>query len=201
MINQGHAGVEILRWIEALRENIAEQLPTQHLLDLALLSIEPLHEEDRALELVDLVLGFRPQSARAHLLRAYLDLNYLIVDEALADAESRLSKLVDAGEEVGAAAVLLDEVRRRVNPEAGDDSNIDLLMLSTTVEPDWSINHLRMARGLRARGDRVGARHELDLAIAHLSDPGADPVMESFEDCFTGRRASRERLIAERDRM
>jgi hypothetical protein len=38
-------------------------------------------------------------------------------------------------------------------------------------------------------------------AIAQLSGPVSDPVRESFEDCFTGRRAARDRLIAERDRM
>jgi hypothetical protein len=200
MTNQGHADGASLRQVEALRMSIASQLPIHDLLDLAMLSIEPLHQEDTALEIVNLVLEFHPYLARANLLRAYLDMHYLILDEALADAESRLSVLVNSGEEVGAAAVLLDEVKRRGDPTSPDDCNHDLLLLSTTVEPDWSINHLRLARALVARGDRSGALHEFDLAISHLADPGEDPIKESFEDCFTGRRASRQRLIAERDR-
>jgi hypothetical protein len=201
MTHGGHADFDTVRYVEQLEHLIAERVPVESVLKLAQLSVEPLHREDIALTLVDFVRRFEPGNARACLLHAYLSIHYLIVDEALVSAEVELTDLIARGQEVGAAAVLLDEVRRRMSPADRDDANIELLQLSVGAEPAWSINHLRLGRALRARGDDRGALAEMEIAIACLSGPDSDPAIESFEDCFTGRRASRDRLVAERDRI
>jgi hypothetical protein len=200
VIDTGHADEAALLAASQLEDLLRQQLDLSALVDLAQLSIEPLHREDDAALFVSYALRLHPGHPRASIIYGYLALHYWIADEWLHRADGILQSLVDRGLELGAAPVLLDEVRRQTGSDA-PDANIDLLRLSVSAEPTWSINHLRLARALRAQGDHVAARMEFDLAIGNLLEGGhnIDPVSESFHDCFTGCFASRERLIAERD--
>jgi hypothetical protein len=114
-------------------------------------------------------------------------------------AASRLRDVLALSLEVGAAAMLLDEILRQRGPEA-PDANIELLLRSVAAEPTWSLNRVRLARAYVARGDIAAARASLDAAIANMIDPDtpADPLTESFDALFTGRRAVRRRVIDER---
>jgi len=190
-----------LRHVEQLRLAVRGILEVGPILEMAQLSIEPFHREDQALTLAQFACILEPDQPRGLLLQAYLGAHYLITDEAASAAQAILRDLINRQCEVGAAAVLLDELLRRRNPESRYDANIELLYLSLDAEPDWSINHLRLGRALLARGESEDARAHIDHAIVNLIDPLPDPVAESFEDCFTGRRASRERLILERSRI
>lgn len=177
-------------------------MDTERLLDLAQLSIEPLHREDEAIVLVEFVLRFEPDNPRARILFAYLALHYLIVDEQVRRAEGLLRDLVERRVELGAAASLLDDVRERIAP-TGPEGDVELLRLSVEAEPSWSDNHHRLGRALYTRGDPVGAWREYDAAIGNLVDRASpmDPLVVSFHDCFTGCTSTRERLIADRDKL
>jgi hypothetical protein len=60
---------------------LRDQLDTESLLNLAQLSLEPLHDEEDAALLVQYVLRFEPGQPRAGILLAYLALHYWIIDE------------------------------------------------------------------------------------------------------------------------
>jgi hypothetical protein len=119
-------------------------------------------------------------------------------------AEALLQGLVDRGQQLGAATLLLDEVRRRLRPPF-TEVDVELLRLSVAAEPTWSDNHHRHRLGwaLYTLGDRAGALREYDAAINNIIDRDItlDPVTTSFHDCFTGCNATREWLLADRDKL
>jgi hypothetical protein len=81
--------------------------------------------------------------------------------------------------------------------------DVDLLRLSVAAEPTCSESHHRLGRALCALGDRPGALREYDAAIDNVIDRDItlDPVTTSFHDCFTGRNATREWLLADGDKL
>ncbi|WP_433298173.1 tetratricopeptide repeat protein [Actinoplanes sp. CA-030573] len=170
------------------------------LLELAQLWIEPMHREDDAAELVETFLRVSPGNPRAVVLSAYLALHYWMDDEHLDAAADGLRDVLDRGAEVGAAAMLLDEILRQRGPDPAD-ATVELLRRSVAAEPSWSLNHVRLARAYAARGDIAAARSEFDAAIANILDTVPDPVAESFHTLFTGCLNDRSRVVAERARL
>ena len=189
----------VVRRLEDLLQ--ADPSDTTAALELAQLSILPLRDEEAADQLALDVLAREPGQPRAVLLHAYICLHYWIVDEKIAEAISMLADLVERGEELGAAPLLLAEGRRRLDPKLPWD--VGLLRLSVSAEPSWTSNHQRLAWALHAAGDDTGAQREYEAAIVNVfnADVRLDPVSESFHDCFTSRTTTVEWLVKDRDRL
>jgi hypothetical protein len=195
----GHADRATQQVAGRLADTLRANLDVPVLLDLAQLWIEPMHREEDAATLVGYVLLVQPGQPRAAVFSAYLALHYWMDDEHLRAAAALLREVLAAGHEVGAAALLLDEILRQLGPDAAD-ANIDLLRQSVAAEPTWSVNRVRLSRALAARGDTPGALAELDAAIATMIDPDTpmEPLVHSYHSIFTGRTDLRHRLIAQR---
>jgi hypothetical protein len=198
----GHADSSALLAAERLERALRADVDLQSLLDLAQLWIEPMHREEDAVALVAFVLQLFPDHPRAAVLSAYLALHYWMDDDSLRQAEGLLRRVLAQGHEVGAAAFLLDEILRRLGPDIAD-ANIDLLRQSVAAEPSWSINHVRLARALAARGDTRGAIAELNTAIDNRieSHTPLGPLLNSYHEVFTGQLNLPDSWIEQRDRL
>jgi hypothetical protein len=179
----------------------ADPANTSAALDLAQLSLLPLRDDEEADRLVLDVLAREPGHPRAVLLHSYVCLHHWLLDENIAEAAAMLAEVIDRGEELGAAPMLLDQARRRLDPKVPPD--LALLRLSVSAEPAWVVNHQRLAWALHATGDDAGARREYERAAAGVFDASVelDPVAESFHDCFTGRTGTVDWLIKDRERV
>lgn len=105
---------------------------TSAALDLAQLSLLPLRDDEEADRLaLDLLVG-EPGRPCAALLHSYICLHYWLLDENIAEAAAMLAEVVDLGEELAAAPLLLDQARRRLDPKLPPD--IALLRLSVSAE-------------------------------------------------------------------
>jgi tetratricopeptide (TPR) repeat protein len=169
---------------------------TDAVVELAQLWIEPMHREDDAADLLEVLLRISPGHPRAVLLSGYLALHYWTDSEHLDRAAAQLREVLAARAEIGAAALLLDEILRRDN----STPDLDLLHRSVSAEPSWSLNHVRLARAYTAVGRPAAALAEWDIAIANILEPDTplDPLTESFHTLFTGCLNTRSRLVAER---
>ena len=193
MIDGAHGHADVAGLAAAARREEA-------VLELVQLWIEPLHREDDAAVLVEAFLRIVPGHPRAVVLAAYLALHYWMDDEHLDAAADQLRGVLAGDAETGAAAMLLDEIRRRRGLGEGD---VGLLRRSVGAELSWSLNHVRLGRMYAARGDAAAARTEFDLAVANLFEPDVvlDPVAGSFHSLFTGCLNLRDRVISERTRL
>lgn len=179
----------------------ADPADTSAALDLAQLSLLPLRDDEETDRLALDVLAREPGHPRAVLLHSYVCMHYWLLDEKTAEAVAMLADVVGRGEELGAAALLLDEARRSLDPRLPVD--VGLLRMSVSAEPTWCLNHRRLGRVLHAAGDIEGARREYEAAIANAFDDDVqlDPVEASFHDCFTGRTMTAAYLVQERDKL
>jgi thioredoxin-like negative regulator of GroEL len=199
----GHAdGQEREVVADLLRRIVPEESPTQDILDLALLLIEPCHREHQAIPLIEAVLKRAPSNGRAKILLAHCCIGYLVERPALKRAKALLASVIDTDPEYrGAAYMLLAEALYDMG-KLPIGKEIRMLESSVACEPEWVYNRYRLAGAYKRVGRFSDAVDQMQRAVANIKD--ADPQWTLsdyyFESIITG-RVERDFIESELQRM
>lgn len=160
-------------------------------LTLALLLIEPMHEEQRAARVLESLLEEPEYDGAARIWLAYLSLHFFMDESAMARGVSLLSTLLSADDldRRAAACLLLGQI----GAERSDSLEIleQHFRASIIARPGWVMNHVMLSQVLSQRGTIAAAEGELAEALKHVLDvdPSWDIQRREFERCVTGRSA------------
>jgi hypothetical protein len=141
------------------------------------------------------MLGGRlyPRDPEILVVSAHITWSNVELEKFDADAAALLS-LVDSGQLVGAAGVMLD----RLSTSQGHGSDMRSLELSIEAEPDWVDNHWQLASALRDLGDVEASLRELSIAQANCRDLAQCAEVSAVElawaHLFTGKFADPDQL-------
>jgi cytochrome c-type biogenesis protein CcmH/NrfG len=138
--------------IHGFEERASASGSVADLLRLAQVYIEPAHEEQLAIPLLEQILAREPSNAPAKLWLAYCCIHYLMDEASLRRAVQLLQDVIDSRSGLEAAAqMLLAEVREDLG-EIIPTRKIELLEASVRERPDWVFNRVRLGRAYRAEG-------------------------------------------------
>jgi len=161
------------------------------LLELALFYMEPFHQEEKAIETLELCLGKDPDGWTARVWLAYLYLHYGLDETSLKAAQMTLTPLTDMPGAPGAAAgMLLSQIGRELG-ELDPAGEAELLERSVALEPSWANNRYLLAHCYGLLG-RVGAAlAQLDAAASSVTSPQtpSSKAELEFESAITARTA------------
>lgn len=194
MGRRGHATEAELERVENLERLLAEHgLGGDDLLELALMYVEPLHEEDSAIRLLKEVAQGNSDDWVARVWLAHLYLHHRMDKDALRAGQQLLSPLThQQGGPAAAAFLLLSQIGRDLD-ELDARGQAALLERSVNQAPDWVLNHYLLADCYRQLGMSDAALRELSVAEANIaSDRKLHSKAErEFEGAITGRTAYR----------
>lgn len=192
----GHATADQEREIRARAAALGSASSADDFVDLALLYLEPAHQDGDAVALLERLLQWQPGNAVARIWLAYALLHMRLDGPPLQRAAEVLMPLLDESAAAGAAHMLLAEVR----DEQGGDlaERISLLERSVALEPDWVNNRQDLAWAYSEAGRHADSAAQLQAAMAAVrdADPGWGLQRREFEESITGRTAAgaRDRL-------
>jgi len=186
-----HASANEHTEIERLRRVAEARGSRRAKLDLAQVLLEPAHREDEAFAIYESLLAENPNDADAAIGASYVHIHTFMAKANLRMAVDLLSRVLDQEAAAGRAEMLLAEVLGDLG-ELDSERNIALLQRSVARAPSWSRNHLLLAVAYRDAGMMPEARLHIGLAIQNRLAVGRPLTLveTSFEDCYTGRRAS-----------
>lgn len=190
MYTSGHASKKDLQKVRDLERAVARG-PRHHdqLIELALYYMEPLHEEDKALQLMEEVVTRVPDCWLARVWAAYLYLHHRMDRISLLRAQDLLRPLTDQKGNASAAAwLLLAQIGRELEQldPAGVAENLER---SVEEAPSWVLNHYLLASCYRILGRTSDALRELDLAEdnVHPVDYSVSKADLEFDSAITAR--------------
>lgn len=196
----GHATPGQTRDISLREREVTSAASTAtEVIELALLHLEPGHNETRAIQLLEAIVEREPRHGVSRVWLTYALLHSAPDPAALTRAAEVLRPLVDTGQHGAAAAMLLAEILHARG--AGPGPRVKLLKTSVTQEPDWANNRHDLAWAYAEAGRRREAAEHLEHALTTLRPPDPDwsPAQRAFEESITGRSAfgAEERLRAD----
>jgi len=168
-MSHGHADVEQERVATVLWEKVKRGDATDdEILGLALLSLEPLHDVDAAVSLLEGVTTKSPVEYRPKVWLAFTYV-YEVMTPAAFKKTLRLCEEVAITAEPAdrAAALLLKATALR---EFSSPDVESLLRESIRLQPDWISNRQLLAQVYCERGDVARAEHELTQALQNASE-------------------------------
>lgn len=200
----GHATPEEEKRIDELKRRVdPEASSIEDVLALALSYIEPIHEEDQALCLLEVILRRDPRNSLAKIWIAHCYIHYLMNRKVLERAKVLMESVIKDDPKYAAAAyILLTSILRDldgITPE----HEISLWEAAIDCEPDWPNSHYGLAWAYLKLGRRADAIKEMERAMANNKGPysGDDIIEEMFETSITGRYADPEFLKREFKRL
>jgi tetratricopeptide (TPR) repeat protein len=199
----GHASARQREQIAYLEASIdLDKGPVDQLVKLAILYIEPMHQEDKAIELFKAILARYPEHGEAVYWLSYCYLHYLMDDAALREAKRLLYDHIHSHKaSSGAHYALLAEVINELNgawrqPDTGTGDPADwlaevtfLLEESVRLEPNWVSNRVSLSWAYE-RLDRINeAIEQLGLAKQNIVavDESWDSNTYFIEESVSGR--------------
>jgi tetratricopeptide (TPR) repeat protein len=213
----GHASEKDIESIKQLDASLdPASSPTNELLTLGLLYLEPLHQEDQAIRVFEAILKREAQNVWATYWLAYSYLHYVLDNSALLKAKSLLESYVSSypmsnGAIYELLANVLDDLdgswrrgvhsERELPPPTSLQEKIDLLEESVRLEPEWVHNRMSLSWAYERAGRFEHAIRELEQAKRNIIYPDVtwDIIKSSFEEVVSGRTADTvERRIEER---
>jgi hypothetical protein len=183
-----------------LEQRLLEKVATsEDILILALLYIEPAHDEKRAAVLLGSLLRTPPYHNVAAIWLAYLALHAFMDDDSLRRSVELLQEVVTApdNEYRAAAHLLLAEIAQELGKDI--DLRVDHIRASVAEAPRWVSNHHLLAELLSVQGSSGEAVAELRIAVENVIsvDPAWSSPKREFERSISARTAyrMRERLL------
>ncbi len=169
-----------LQDIESGEASESEQLET------ALILVEPFHQEDRALQILQELIDRNPEATQARLWCAYLLAHHCMDPDSLELAKSHLERLLDTTEQMRAAAL---QLLAYVEHELGDAYPVHYLEKSVELRPSWVINRWLWAAALLKRGSLLEASEQLLQALKNFTGEEVigSNAQQEFEQCFVGK--------------
>lgn len=184
----GHASPADRAHVQALeRQAGSGGLTEDEELELALLYVEPLHEEDKAIARLEDLVSKGASGWQARIWLAYLYLHHRMDRSSLLAGREILSPLVTVpGEPAAAALLLLSSISRDLG-ELDTPGEAALLERSVQQAPTWALNRFLLAGCYRQLGQKEDALRELQQAEANLRtvEPPHTKLEEEFEVSIT----------------
>lgn len=165
----GQLSEEQLSFIRKLEARIdSDSSPTEDVLRLARLYIEPLHQEDKAAELLREILQREPNNNWARYWLAHCCVYYFMDPDSLGLARQLLEACIRNDPTKSAAMhSLLASVLRDLG-EPITQQYLRLLEESARLEPKWVLNRICLAQAYETLGRFKEATQQLELAADNL---------------------------------
>jgi tetratricopeptide (TPR) repeat protein len=195
----GHASDREREAIYEFEERASATGSVADLLKLAQVYVEPAHEEQLAIPLLEQILDREPSNAVAKLWLAYCGIHFLMDEASLRRAVRLLESIIDSRSQLdGAARMLLAEVLEDLG-ELTPTRKTELLEASVRLQPDWVFNRVRLGRAYRAQGRLAEGKEHFQVALSNLTTESSewDLAARAFESSITGRLADRKQLEQE----
>ena len=195
----GHATKEEMQLAKQLASSLdLTRSPTDQLLRLGQLYIEPLHQEPTAIKIFEAVLSREPDNVWGIYWLSYCCVHYLMAKPALLRAQALLESFVSYQPRAsGALYALLAEVLHDLDFADGLGNRslsreTDLLEESVQLEPTWIANRIGLAWAYERAGSIESAIRQLERAKQNIIQP--DPTWDLnryyFEVIVTSRIGS-----------
>lgn len=189
----GHATSKEIQELNKLKDNLdVEKSPIEDLLKVGQIYIEPFHEEEKAIELFEIILKRDPANFWAKYWLADCCIRYLMEKPNLQRAVDLLeSCLSDSTARKGAAYQLLAEARSDLG-NISKQEEIQLLEGSVKLESAWTSNRMYLASLYESVGRIEDAIEQVEQALNNTIDvnPDWNIIEYNFETNVTGRAKS-----------
>lgn len=198
-VGRGHATEAELKFIEELERTYDPNWPADQVVDLAQLYLDPLHEEDRGLGLLNEVLSQDPSNQRArYWLSVYL-IRYDLSDEAIREGRAIARELQGLTYPWNAAGYDMEAAALEWLSPDDVDNQMTLLQESVRLAPGWVKNRRILAQYYFIAGRPEDAVRQLQRALENRDGaaPPATLVEEYFHVNVTGLTDDREAIEAE----
>jgi predicted Zn-dependent protease len=179
MMRRGHADFDQ----ECLAAELAERVRTgsatdNDILELALLSLEPLHDIETAASLLEGLVNRSPHDPLPKIWLAFIYIYEIMTPTALENAIALCDELsVIAESSIHAAALLLKATALR---DSGSNDVRTILEESVRVRTDWISNRQLLAQVYLEHGNMSAAKRELGEALHNVASES--PKTSAYQD-------------------